>query len=162
MGTTIAPFRALNCAIRPEWLSAATSHLFIANYVMLFNDAARNLLDFAGLDDSYRAAHNQTHVAGGLHVLYEREIFEGEVAQIDAIVADMDEKRVHLGLEMFRAGEAKRICFAEMLFVSVSRTSGRSTPWAGDVSARLAALKAAHDALPRPRGFGQTVAIRRR
>jgi acyl-CoA thioesterase FadM len=161
METTIAPCRALECAIRPEWLSAATSHLFIANYVMLFNDAARNLLESAGLDDAYRAAYNQIHVAGGLHVLYEREIFEDEVALIDIIVADTDEKRVHLALEMYRKGDARRICFAEMLFVSVSRATGRATPWAGAVGARLAGLQAAHAPLPRPRGFGQSVCIRR-
>jgi acyl-CoA thioester hydrolase len=160
--TTAAPFRALECAIRPEWLSAATSHLFIANYVMLFNDAARNLFVSLGLDDDYRETHGQIYVAGGLHVLYEREIFGGEVAVINIIVADTDEKRVHLGLEMFRAGETRRICFAEMLFISVSRSTGRSIPWAGHIGARLAAMKAEHDALPRPKGFGETLGIRRR
>lgn len=160
--TTTAPFRALECAIRPEWLSAGTAHLFVANYVMLFNDAARNLLTAARMDDAYRGTYEQIHVAGGLHVLYEREIFKDELAQIDVIVADVDGKRVHLALEMFRAGESKRICFAEMLFVSFSLATARSAPWAGDVGTRLAAMKAAHDALPRPRGFGQSVSIRRR
>ena len=162
METTTAPFRALSCAIRPKWLSGGTAHLFVANYVMLFNDAARNLFSSLGLDDDYRAAHGQIYVAGALHVLYEREIFEGEIAQIDITLADTDEKRVHLALEMVREGDPKRICFAEMLFVSVSRATGRSTPWAGDIGTKLAALKAEHDTIPRPRGFGQTVGIKRR
>jgi acyl-CoA thioesterase FadM len=162
MQTTAAPFRALECAIRPEWLSASTSHLFIANYVMLFNDAARNLFTAIGLDSNYMDRHAQIYVAGGLHVLYEREIFGDEVALVDIIVADTDEKRVHLALEMFRRGEPKRICFAEMLFVSVSRATGRSAPWAGDVGTRLAAMQAKHGALPRPRGLGQTIGIKRR
>ena len=162
METIAAPFRALKCQIKPEWLSAGTAHLFVANYVMLFNDAARNLLTAAGMDASYRDTFEQIHVAGGLHVLYEREIFKDEVAQIDVIVADVDDKRVHLALEMFREGEAKRICFAEMLFVSFSLATARSAPWAGDVGTRLAAMKAAHGALPRPRGFGQSVGIKRR
>lgn len=159
---TTTPFRGLACPIRPEWLSAATAHLFIANYVMLFNDAARNLFVALGLDDDYRETHGQIYVAGGLHVLYEREIFGGDIAQIDIIIADADEKRAHLALEMYREGETKRICFAEMLFVSVSRTTGRSTPWAGDVGAKLAAMKAEHDTIPRPRGLGESVGIKRR
>ena len=162
METTIAPFRGLDCAIRDEWLSAATAHLFIANYVMLFNDAVRNLFVALGLDDDYRETHGQIYVAGGLQILYEREIFGGDIAQIDIIIADADAKRAHLALEMFREGEEKRICFAEMLFVSVSRATGRSTPWAGDIGAKLAALKAGHDTLPRPRGLGQTIGIKRR
>jgi acyl-CoA thioester hydrolase len=160
--TTTAPFRALSCAIRPEWLSGGTAHLFVANYVMLFNDAARNFFATLGLDDDYRETHGQIFVVGGLHVLYEREIFEGDIAQIDITLAGTDEKRAHLGLEMYRAGDPKRICFAELLFVSVSRATGRSAPWAGDISANLTALKAAHDSLPRPRGFGETVGIKRR
>jgi acyl-CoA thioester hydrolase len=162
METIAAPFRALECPIRSEWLSAGTPHLFAANYVMLFNDAAQNLLAAAGLDDAYRETHGQIHVVGGLSVLYEREIFAGEMALVDVIVADLDEKRVHLALEMFREGEAKRICFAEMLAVSFSRSTGRATPWAGAVGPRLAAMKAEHSALPRPRGFGQSVGIRQR
>jgi acyl-CoA thioester hydrolase len=162
METTHAPFRGLTCAIRSEWLSAATAHLFVANYVMLFNDAARNLFAALGLDDDYRETHGQIYVAGGLQILYEREIFGGDIAQIDIIVADADEKRAHLALEMYREGEAKRICVSEMLFVSVSRATGRSAPWAGDVGANLAAMKMAHDTIPRPRGFGETIGIKRR
>jgi acyl-CoA thioester hydrolase len=157
-----APFRALECAIRQEWLSPTTPHLFIANYVVLFNDAARHFFVQLGLDNAYRATHDHIHVVSGLNILYEREIFGGETALIDIIVADADDRRAHLALEMFRAGAAQRICFAEMLFVSVSRATGRSTPWAGDVGARLAAAKSEHDALPRPKGFGQTVGIKRR
>jgi len=160
METTTAPFRGLSCAIKPEWLSEATSHLFVANYVMLFNDAARNLFLFLGMDDDYRQTHGQMYVVGGVHVLYEREIFGGEIAQIDIIIADTDEKRVHLVLELYRAGETKRICFAEMLFVSFGANG--SAPWAGDIGAKLTAMKAEHDTLPRPRGFGQSVGIKRR
>lgn len=160
--TTTAPFRALSCAIKPEWLSAGTAHLFVANYVMLFNDATRNFFFSLGLDDAYRETHGQIYVVGGLHVLYEREIFGGDVAQIDIIIADSDEKRAHLGVEMYREGDPKRICFAEMLLVSVSRATGRSAPWAGDLSVKLAAMKAQHDALPRPRGLGQSTGIKRR
>jgi acyl-CoA thioester hydrolase len=162
MESTTAPFRALECAIRPEWLSATTSHLFIANYVVLFNDAARNLFITLGLDDDYREMHGQVYMTGGLNVLYEREIFEDEVALVDIIIADANEKRAHLALEMYRKGETQRICFAEMLFVSVSRATGRSAPWAGDFAARLAAMKTEHDTLLRPRGFGQTIGIKRR
>ncbi len=162
METTTAPFRGLTCAIKPEWLSGAISHLNFANYVVLFNDAAHNLFLSVGLDDAYQEMHGQMYVVGGVHVLYEREIFGGEVAQIDITLADADEKRAHLALEMFREGEPRRICFAEMLFVSFSGSTGRSAPWAGDTGTRLAALKAEHDALPRPRGFGQTVGIKRR
>jgi acyl-CoA thioester hydrolase len=162
METTTAPFRGLACAIRPEWLSAATAHLFIDNYVMLFNDAARNLFLTLGLDDEYRETHGQIYVAGGLNVRYEREIFSDEVALIDIMVADADDKRTHLAMEMFREGETQRICFAEILFVSVSRATGRSAPWAGDISGRLAAMKTEHDTLPRPRGFGESLGIKRR
>jgi acyl-CoA thioester hydrolase len=162
METIAAPFRALECHIRPEWLSAGTAHLFVANYVMLFNDAVRNLLTAAGMDDAYRESFNQIHVIGGLNVRYERELFEGDLARIDIIIADMDEKRVHLALETFRDGETARICAAEMLVFSFSRTTGRAAPWAGNISPRLAAMKAEHDSLLRPRGFGESLGIKRR
>jgi acyl-CoA thioester hydrolase len=162
MQTMTAPFRALSCAIRPEWLSAATAHLFIANYVMLFNDAARNLFVALGLDDEYRETHGQIYVAGGLNIRYEREIFGDEVALIDIIIADADDKRAHLALEMYREGETQRICFAEMVFVSVSCVTGRSAPWAGEVGKTLSSMKAEHDTIPRPRGFGESLGIKRR
>ena len=162
MTTTATPFRALRCAIRPEWLSASTAHLFVANYVMLFNNAASGFFAGIGLDAPHMATYGQSFVVGGLQLRYEREIFGGEIALVDIIVADADDRRAHLALEMFREGEPGRICFAEMLFVSVSRATSRSAPWAGETGPRLAAMKAAHDALPRPRGFGAGIGITRR
>jgi acyl-CoA thioester hydrolase len=162
MQTAATPFRALTCAIRREWLSATTAHLAVYNYVILFNDAASNLLSALGLDAAYVDSTNQIHVIGGLNVLYEREIFENEVAHLDMIIADTDEKRAHVAIEMFRHGDERRICFAEMLLVSLSRTTGRSAPWAGNLGAKLAAMQAEHGTLPRPRGLGQAIGIKRR
>lgn len=122
------PFRALEVVIKPEWLSANTSHLFVANYVMLFNDAARNFFAAHGLDQSYKDTQQQHFVFGGVTVRYEREIFGGDTALIDITLADLDDKRAHLALEMYRAGDSTRICFAEMLPVSASRATGRSAP----------------------------------
>jgi len=156
------PFRALEVVIKPEWLSANTSHLFVANYVMLFNDAARNFFEAHGLGQSYKDTHQQHFVFGGVSVRYEREIFGGDTALIDITLADLDNKRAHLGLEMYRDGDPARICFAEMLPVNVSRATGRSAPWSGDVGANLLTTKTRHDALPRPRGFGEPVGIRRK
>lgn len=157
----ITPFRAPDCTIRPEWLSANTDHLFVANYVMLFNEAAGSLFAAHGLDRAYMDTYQQIYVFAGLSVRYEREIFGGDVARITIILADADSKRAHLAIEMFREGDPRRICFAEMLAVSVSRATGRATPWAADVGARLLAMKALHDTLPRPKGFGQGIGIKR-
>ncbi len=156
-----APFRALNVVIKPEWLSANTSHLFVANYVMLFNEAARGFFAAHGLDEAYKEEHQQIYVFGGLNVRYEREIFGGDTALIDFVLADADAKRAHIAIEMYREGGPKRICFAEMLAVSVSRATGRSTPWAGGVGAKLRATQALHAVLPRPNGFGQAMGMGR-
>jgi acyl-CoA thioester hydrolase len=162
METTTAPYRALRRAIRPEWLSAGTTHLFMGNYVVLFADAAQNFFAALGLDTVYMETHDQHYVAGGLKLLYEREIYADDVAVIDILVADTDDRRVHLALEMYREGETRRACFAEMLFVNVSTATGRSTPWGADIGAQLAAMRAEHDTLPRPHGFGDIVEIKRR
>jgi|SRR6516165_7446275 acyl-CoA thioesterase FadM len=157
--TIAAPFRALECSIKPEWLSANTSHLFVANYVTLFNEAIRNFFEAHGLGQAYKDTHHQHYVFAGLAVRYEREIFGGDTALINIILADTDEKRAHLAMEMHRAGDPKRICFAETLNVNASRATGRSTSWSGGVGEKLLATKALHDALPRPKGFGQGIGI---
>ncbi len=158
---TTAPFRALGVTIKPEWLSANTTHLFVANYVMLFNEAAASFFAAHGLDEAYKQEHQQIYVFGGLNVRYEREIFGGDTALINFTLADADSKRAHLAIEMYREGDPKRICFAEMLAISVSRATGRSAPWAGGVGERLLATKELHTTLPRPKGFGQAIGMKR-
>ena len=156
-----APFRVFAGKILPEWLSAGAPHMNVAQYLKLFDDASTMLLESLGIGPTYFATTHHAYVAAEVHMTYQQEMHAGDMALVDITIADADAKRLHLALEMFREGDPARVCLGEMMFVSMDLTTRRSAPWAGNVTPRIEAARTLHAALPRPKGLGRSIGIKR-
>jgi acyl-CoA thioester hydrolase len=75
---------------------------------------------------------------------------------------DYDEKRIHFFCELHHAQEGWLSATSEQLALHVDLGARRVTPWPDDILERLAAMKAAHAALPAPEAAGRAIALKAR
>jgi acyl-CoA thioester hydrolase len=114
--------------VRPEWVDD-NGHMNLAYYLVLFDAGSDAMFEVLGIGHAYREAVGCTSFAAETHIVYEREMREGDAAEIRTTVVGVDEKRLHLAHEMYRAGEAARVALQEILFVSVDLATRRVAPW---------------------------------
>ena len=70
-----------------------------------------------------------------------------------------DAKRLHYIHAMYHATEGFLASTNELMSLHVSQATRRAAPMAASVLARLAAIQAAHDALPRPPQAGRRIGL---
>ena len=155
-----APFDRYRGAVLPEWIDI-NGHMNLAYYTVLFDYATDLLFDVLGLGRDYRVETDHGTFVVETHNLYERELLVGERVRVTTQILDADDKRLHLGHEMFPLGGGDRAATQELLFLHVSLTARRVTPFPPELRTRVRAAAAAHAALPRPAWAGRHVGMRR-
>lgn len=146
--------------IRPEWTDR-NGHLNVAYYVLAFDRATDLLYDRVGLGwSTLEQGHSLFTLA--MNVDYLNEVFAGETVRISSRLLDSDTKRLHYFHAMVRERDDVLAATNEIIAVNVGMVARKSAPFAPAVVLRLAALTAAHSALPRPPQAGRTLALRRR
>jgi acyl-CoA thioester hydrolase len=155
-----APFVGYRGAVRPGWVDD-NNHMNLAYYLVLFDGGSDALFEALGIGNDYRREAGTTPFAAETHLVYEREMNLHDTAVIRTTIIAADDKRLHLAHEMFRDGEAYRVCLQEIMFISVSLASRRAAPWTAAAQTRLQAALAVHNNLPRPVKLGRHIGIRR-
>ena len=157
------PVQFVSSVMRPErdWFDH-NGHLNMAYYHVLFDRAVDEAYALLGLGPDYSAKRGGTTFAAEVHVRYLREVTGLDPVLITLHVVDLDEKRLHSFQEMRHAEHGWLAATSENLTLHVDAATRRVAPFPPDIAARLAATKAAHDALPRPDGLGRAVGIPRR
>jgi len=123
--------------VRPDWVDD-NGHMNLAYYLVLFDAGSDAMFEVLGIGQAYRRAVGRTSFAAETHIVYEREMREGDAAEIRTTVVGVDEKRLHLAHEMYRGGEEARVALQEILFVSVDLATRRSAPWTAEARASMA------------------------
>ncbi|MGE0339896.1 MAG: thioesterase family protein, partial [Xanthobacteraceae bacterium] len=86
----------------------------------------------------------------------------GETVRTPVRLIDNDEKRIHFYAELYHAQEGWLSATSEQMALHVDMASKKVVPLPDDVLDRLAAMKAAHAALPAPEGIGRKIAMAKR
>ena len=136
--------------IEADWIDY-NGHLNMAAYLVIFDRAIDRLIEAAGLSAS--PGTQPTLFAASAKIDYLREVAADERPTCVTGVVALDAKRLHSWQEL-RVGDAVR-ARAENLHVHVDRSGPRAAPFAGDVRARLEALRE-----PAPDWLGLPVAHR--
>jgi acyl-CoA thioester hydrolase len=140
--------------VRPDWVDD-NGHMNLAYYLVLFDGGSDAMFEVLGIGQAYREAVGCTSFAAETHIVYEREMRAREAAEIFTTVVGVDEKRLHLAHEMYRAGEEPRVALQEILFVSVDLATRRASPWTAAARAFMESQIG-----PRPAKTGRHVALR--
>ncbi len=158
---TAAPLDLHRAQVRPEWVDY-NGHMHAAYYVLVFGDTTDALLDHIGIDAACREATAASVYTLEAHVSYLDEVGDGAPLAVTTQILDIDEKRLHVFHAMRHGGDGSVLATEELMLLHVATGPPRGAPFPPAVAARLAALEAAHEALPRPAQAGRRIAMPRR
>jgi acyl-CoA thioester hydrolase len=156
-----APFERFEGEVLPEWIDY-NGHMNLAYYTVLFDQATDLLFDVLGLGLDYRRDTLQGTFVAETHNLYERELLVGARVRIATRILGADEKRLHLGHEMFALAGGHRTATQELMFLHVNLAARRVSPFPEGLRRRIEEWAEAHAALPRPDWIGRRIGLQRR
>lgn len=146
--------------VKPEWIDY-NGHLNMAYYNVLFDRCADEVYDLMGFGPEYHARTGNTTYVAEFHLAYARELHVNDPVTVTFQLIDHDAKRFHSYQEI-RHQDGWLAATGEALTLHVDQSGPRVAPMPGDVLDKVAALAAAHAALPRPARVGASIGIKRR
>ena len=154
-------FPSFEGEVLPQWIDA-NGHMNLAYYVVLFDQATDLLFDELGLGLDYRRDTLRGTFVAETHNLYERELLVGARVRIATQILASDEKRLHLGHEMFALAGGHRTATQELMFLHVDLAARRVSPFPPELRQKIQDWARAHASLPRPDWAGRRIQMPRR
>jgi acyl-CoA thioester hydrolase len=150
--------------VPPEWIDY-NGHMGDFAYNIVFSRAGDGLYEIFGLDPEYREKTNCTIYTLETRTGFYRECKLGDELFVDCQILDVDEKRVHMFLRMYRKGTHELVAVQEALIMHMRREAGAPPTGAAMPRAMfdgLAALKKEHEKLRWPPETERPIGIRRK
>ena len=144
--------------VEPGWIDY-NGHLNMAYYNVLIDRAVDEALELVGLGPDYVRTRNSSYFTAEAHVRYLRELTVNAPVRVTIQLLDFDAKRIHYFAELHHATEGWISATSEQLALHVDLENRRVVPWPDDVLHGLAAMKAAHTALPPPEDVGRRITM---
>lgn len=155
----LAPYAVARDVVRPEWIDY-NGHMNVGYYHVVFDLATDRFTEFLGLTPEFRQRHGLTTFALEAHLNFLREVKSGDPLRFESRLLDFDAKRIHCYHEMLHATEGYLAASMETLSSVVSMATRRTATMPDNLRERMAAVKAAHAALPRPWQIGHVISAR--
>jgi acyl-CoA thioester hydrolase len=153
-----APLEAPLQRVLPEWIDF-NGHMNIAYYSMVFDKALDWFSDLLGCGWDYTKLGQGSLFALESHIVYAREVKEGDPLRVTFQLLDHDQKRMHYIEQLYHAEEGYLAATSEQMSMHVDLTTRRSSPWPADVQDALARLRVTHAGMPRPPQVGRLIGI---
>jgi acyl-CoA thioester hydrolase len=144
--------------VRPEWIDS-NRHMNMGYYVVVFDLATDEFMRWVGLDAEHRRLHRITTFCLEAHVTYHREVREGDPLRFTTQLLAHDAKRLHYIHAMYHAIDGYLAATNELMSLHVALETRRGATMAPAILARLAEIRAAHDALARPPQVGRVMGL---
>lgn len=147
--------------VRREWLDY-NGHLNAGFYAVAFNYAFEIFLRRMGIGKEHVLSGGGTTYALECHIVYLRELKEGEPIRFTLQMLDLDEKRFHFFIQMHHAERGFVAATYEQLSIYVDPETRKSTPMPSRLYAEFDQLRKAHLDLPMPEQVGRIIGTRKR
>lgn len=154
------PFVSSVMQVEKGWIDY-NGHLNMAYYNVLFDRCSDEAFDLLGMGTSYVRDRKLTIYTAEVHVCYVRELHLDHRVTATFQLLDHDEKRLRVYQELHHV-DGWLAATSEYLALHVDMTGPSVTPFPADILANVAAMRAAHAALPVPERAGRSIGIRRR
>jgi acyl-CoA thioester hydrolase len=161
MSEVPAPFDRHRETVLPEWIDY-NGHMNVGYYGIAFDRATDTFFDFVGIGEGYRRTTGLSLFAVEQHSFYQAELRLGDPLRITTQLLGCDAKRIHFFHRMYHAGTGQPAACIENLGLNIDMGRRKAAEFPADIQARLAAVLAAHAAVPRPAEAGRRIALLRR
>ena len=151
------PFDRHRAVVLPEWIDY-NGHMNVAYYLLAFDHATDDFLDYLGLDDRHRQSSGGSTFAADIHLTYQREVGEGAPLRITSQLLGYDDKRLRFFNKMFHAEEGFLAATMESLSLYVDLNRRRVTTFPQQVVRRLEEVLESHARLALPPEAGRVIA----
>ncbi|GJM40335.1 MAG: hypothetical protein DHS20C20_06170 [Ardenticatenaceae bacterium] len=145
--TQIQQLPSYHRATIPEAYLDVMGHMNIRHYMGLFDDAAWGFFAAFGMDGAYYRSSNSGAFALEHHIRYLAEVHVGETVAIHTRVNGRTAKRIHFIHFMINETTAKLAATLEVVGSHANLATRRTSPFPGQIAARLDQLLAEHSQL---------------
>jgi len=147
--------------VHADWIDS-NDHMNLAYYLLAFDHGTDALLDHFDLGRDYIRRTNCGFFVLEAHLTYDRELRRDEPFRIVTQILGSDRKRLHFFHAMYHADDGFLAATNELMAIHVDLATRRAAPWPETTGAALAAMAAAHAAVPRPPQAGRSIGLDRR
>lgn len=146
-------------AVLPEWIDG-NGHMHDARYIDAFHSAAWDFFKSIELGTAYRQSGFGMFNLG-MNLDYFSEMMLDDPLRIEVRVLDVNEKLLHLYLNLYHRGTGVLSASNERLLIHVDLGTRKSTPFPSWAYQRLLDCRNESAALPWPEMQGRKLGIRR-
>lgn len=154
------PFREFKIVVPREWIDG-NGHMSARFYSLLVFDAHWKFSEAIGLGVDYIRERNLGKNIVEGHMVYERELLEGDHVEVSSRLLAVSDKGVHVTHEVFNVDRNYRAAIWEELDLNVDLNTRRSVPFPADMRAKLDAIAQQFAQLPPLDKIGRSVLVKR-
>lgn len=147
--------------VKPEWIDP-NGHMNVAYYNLAFDQAADEFFDVLGLGWNYTRTQGHSLFILETHIVFLRELMEGDPLRFSLQLLDMDARRIHYFLRLFRADGDYLAATSEQITTHVNMETRQTVEMPAKVRSRAAEILQTHRILVKPEQAGQVIGIRRK
>lgn len=150
------PFIGLRTVVPEEWIDI-NGHMNSTHYGLVVYDAHVAMTEAIGMGEDYVAASNCGKAVLESHLIYEREISEGDELEIRSWLLAVDTKRLHFFHEVYNLTHGFRAAAAEQVDIHMDLAARRSCKLPEDLYLQLQQRVKACLAVTQPDGIGSQI-----
>jgi len=145
--------------VLPEWIDI-NGHMNVAYYVLAFDLAVDALWHEFGITDEHIHDNHSSTFAVESHVMYRRELKEGDPYIVTAQILAYDKKRIHQFQRMYHAQEGFLAATAEWMNLHVDLKTRRVAPWPDQILEGISRVALSQGEWPYPSDAGRVMRVR--
>ncbi|WP_321828997.1 thioesterase family protein [Thalassovita sp.] len=153
------PFLSEVKTVLPEWIDY-NGHLNMAYYNVLFDTGADEAFAEMGFGPDYASSRQMTTYSADFRLRYLREIHEGDRVRVGFQLLDSTDKSFHF-CQWLLHEDGWLSATGEGVGLHIDMSGPKVAPYPADVAEKVAAMKAAHAAFPKPDFVGLPLGLRR-
>jgi len=127
------------------------------HYGLAVYEAHVNLTEVIGLGEDYVSSTCCGKAVLESHMIYEREVSEGDELEIRSWLLAVDYKRLHFFHEVFNLSKGVRAAAAEQVDIHIDLAARRSAPLPAKLLTKLRGIVERNLTLPTPAGVGSRI-----
>ena len=158
--TVPAPFVSRVLEVEKDWIDY-NGHMNMAYYNVLFDRCSDDAFALMGMGPDYARDRKLTIYTAELHLCYVRELHLGDKVTVTFQLLDRDDKRLHAYQEIHHE-DGWLAATSENMSLHIDMGGPKVAPFPADIDAKVAAVQAAHAALPTPARAGRSIGIKRK